>query len=190
MARRTRNILFGSTLRRSLQKSFGALANQVVRHSADAMVKAVRVAASTAPSRKRTGLKPKSKPTSKLTSKLRSTSTAKIDLGMQTGAANGREYQLYLPPDLKKSERLPLIVMLHGCAQNASAITVCSQMNRLAARQRFVVLYPQQNRLSNAQGCWSWFDTRSGRAQRESDSILAAINLTCQPCARGEQVGR
>ena len=185
MARRTRNILFGSTLRRSLQKSFGALARQVVRNSADAMVKAARVAASTAPTGKRSRPKRSSpkrsraQPQSKPASKLRSTAIAKIDLGMLTGAANGREYQLYLPPDLKKSERLPLIVMLHGCAQNAHAMAVCSQMNRLAARERFVVLYPQQNQFSNAQRCWNWFDTRSGRAQRESDAILAAINLTC-----------
>ncbi len=175
MARRTRNIFSSSTLRRSLQKSFGALARQVVRNSADAMVKAVRVAASTAPTSKRTRPKTKSKPTSKP----QSTATAQIDLNMQTGAANGREYQLYLPPDLKKFERLPLIVMLHGCAQNARSMAVGSQMNRLAARERFVVLYPQQNRLSNAQGCWNWFDTRSGRAQRESDAIVAAINLIC-----------
>lgn len=175
MARRTRDIFFGSTLRRSLQKSFGALASRVVRNSADAMVQAVRVAASTTPTGKRTGPKPQSKPTSKL----RSTSTAPIGLSMQTGAANGREYQLYLPPDLKKCERLPLVVMLHGCDQNARTMAVGSQMNRLAARERFVVLYPQQNQFSNAQRCWNWFGTRSGQAQRESDAIVAAINLTC-----------
>jgi poly(hydroxyalkanoate) depolymerase family esterase len=175
MARRTRNIFFGSTIRRSLQKSFGALARQVVRNSADAMVKAVRVAASTTPTGKRGGRNPQSKPISKLRSK----SIAQTGLGMQTGAANGWAYHLYLPPDLKKTERLPLIVMLHGCAQNADAIAAASQMNRLAARERFVVLYPQQNQLSNSQRCWNWFDTRSGRAQRESDAILAAINLAC-----------
>ena len=41
-------------------------------------------------------------------------------------------------------------------------------MNRIAARERFLVLYPEQDRLANAQGCWNWFDTRTGRAQREA----------------------
>jgi hypothetical protein len=35
-----------------------------------------------------------------------------------------------------------------------------------------MVLYPEQDRLSNLQNCWNWYDTRSGRAQREADSKL------------------
>jgi poly(3-hydroxybutyrate) depolymerase len=37
------------------------------------------------------------------------------------------------------------------------------------------VLYPEQDRLSNVQGCWNWYDTRTGRAQAEAHSISAAI---------------
>ena len=33
--------------------------------------------------------------------------------------------------------------------------------------------------MSNLQGCWNWFDTRNGRAQREADAIGAAINQVC-----------
>jgi poly(3-hydroxybutyrate) depolymerase len=41
------------------------------------------------------------------------------------------------------------------------------------------VLYPEQDRLSNMQGCWNWYDTRTGRAQAESNSINAAIEQVC-----------
>ena len=52
-------------------------------------------------------------------------------------------------------------------------------MNRIAARERFLVLYPEQDRLANAQGCWNWFDTRSGRAYGEAQLIMAAVEQVC-----------
>jgi poly(3-hydroxybutyrate) depolymerase len=42
------------------------------------------------------------------------------------------------------------------------------------------VLYPEQDHLSHVQGCWNWYDTRSGRAQAEEHSINAAIEQICQ----------
>src|SRR4051812_26751017 len=52
-------------------------------------------------------------------------------------------------------------------------------MNAVAARERFLVLYPEQDRAANAQGCWNWFDTSSGRAHGEAASILSAIDQVC-----------
>lgn len=71
------------------------------------------------------------------------------------------------------------MVMLHGCGQDAEALAASTRMNRIASSQRFYVLYPEQERISNAQGCWNWYDTRSGRAQREAASIDAAIDQVC-----------
>jgi len=42
------------------------------------------------------------------------------------------------------------------------------------------VLYPEQDRVSNVQGCWNWFDTKSGRAQGEADLIMRAIDQVCE----------
>ncbi|MDQ6679929.1 MAG: PHB depolymerase family esterase, partial [Pseudomonadota bacterium] len=60
------------------------------------------------------------------------------------------------------------------------------RMNRVAARERFLVLYPEQDRVFNAQGCWNWYDTRSGRAQGEAGIVDAAIEQVCmtQPVDR------
>jgi poly(hydroxyalkanoate) depolymerase family esterase len=41
------------------------------------------------------------------------------------------------------------------------------------------VLYPEQDRLANAQGCWNWFDTRSGRAYGEAQLIMTAVEQVC-----------
>lgn len=99
--------------------------------------------------------------------------------GVALGAAGARRYRLYKPSGVRRSERLPLLVMLHGCGQDAGALAAGSRMNTIAARERFFVLYPEQDRLSNAQACWNWFDTRSGRAQAEAHSITAAIEQVC-----------
>jgi poly(hydroxyalkanoate) depolymerase family esterase len=72
------------------------------------------------------------------------------------------------------------MVMLHGCGQDAESLAASTRMNQLAAHQRFFVVYPEQDRLSNAQGCWNWYDTRSGRAQREAASIEAVIDQICR----------
>jgi poly(hydroxyalkanoate) depolymerase family esterase len=99
--------------------------------------------------------------------------------GVAVGAVGARRYRLYKPPGVRSTERLPLVVMLHGCLQDAEALAASSQMNRIAARKRFFVLYPEQDRFSNAQGCWNWYDTRSGRAQGEAGAIDAAIDQVC-----------
>ena len=71
------------------------------------------------------------------------------------------------------------MVMLHGCQQNAKTFAASTRMNVVAARERFLVLYPEQDRVSNVQGCWNWFDTKSGLAQGEADLIMRAIDQVC-----------
>lgn len=96
--------------------------------------------------------------------------------GLVMGAAGMRRYHLYRPPGLAFADRVPLVVMLHGCGQDAQGFAASTRMNRTAQREGFLVLYPEQDRLVNAQGCWNWFDTRQGRAQGEADLIVQAID--------------
>jgi poly(hydroxyalkanoate) depolymerase family esterase len=98
---------------------------------------------------------------------------------MASGISGTRRYRLFKPSSVRPSERLPLVVMLHGCAQDAQSMAASTKMNRLAQVERFMVLYPEQDRLSNLQNCWNWYDTRTGRAQREADSIASAVEQIC-----------
>lgn len=98
---------------------------------------------------------------------------------MAFGVSGVRRYRFYKPSGVRRGECLPLVVMLHGCAQDASALAASTKMNRLAEVERFVVLYPEQDRLSNLQNCWNWYDTRTGRAQREADSIATVVEHIC-----------
>src|ERR1035437_1727247 len=115
-----------------------------------------------------TGMAPVS--TAKSASKLVHTMSPQWTTGMASGASGIRRYRLYTPSDLRRGERLPLVVMLHGCAQDAQALAASTKMNRLAQVERFMVLYPEQDRLSNLQSCWNSDDPRTGRAQRHADS--------------------
>jgi len=99
--------------------------------------------------------------------------------GMAVGPQGARRYRLYRPPGVRVGERPALMVMLHGCGQDAKSFAQATRINRIAAREGFLVLYPEQDRMANAQGCWNWFDTDSGRAWREADLIMRAIDKVC-----------
>lgn len=99
--------------------------------------------------------------------------------GVALGPAGARRYKLYRPPGLQPGERVPMIVMLHGCGQDAKGFAASTRMNQVAARERFVVLYPEQDRLANRLGCWNWFDTKSGRAYGEAALVMAAVEQAC-----------
>ena len=99
--------------------------------------------------------------------------------GVALGPAGARRYKLYRPPGLQAGQRAPMIVMLHGCGQDAQGFAASTRMNQLAAKHQFFVLYLEQDRLANPQGCWNWFDTKSGRAYGEAALVLAAVEQAC-----------
>ena len=99
--------------------------------------------------------------------------------GVALGAGGARRYRLYRPAGIPFGARLPLLVMLHGCGQDASSFAASTRMNAIGERERFLVLYPEQDRLANGQRCWNWFDTTSGRAHSEAALIMKAIDQVC-----------
>lgn len=99
--------------------------------------------------------------------------------GVAMGATGMRRFRIYRPPGIAFGERLPLMVMLHGCGQDATRFALSTRMNQLAAKERFLVLYPEQDRIANSQGCWNWFATDNGRAFAEAALIMNAIDQAC-----------
>ena len=101
--------------------------------------------------------------------------------GVAIGAGGARGYHLFRPAGLllKPGEKLPLMVMLHGCGQSGRDFAASTRMNALAVRQRFLVLYPEQDRLAHPQGCWNWYERRSGKADAEAATLMAAVDQAC-----------
>lgn len=71
-------------------------------------------------------------------------------MGVVLTPVGPRRYWLFRPVGVRVGERLALMVMLHGCHQDARSFADSTRMNAVAARERFLVLYPEQPRLSNA----------------------------------------
>lgn len=99
--------------------------------------------------------------------------------GFAMALEGGRRFQLFKPTSMVIGERAPVVVMLHGCGQDAKEFAASAQMNAVAVRERFLVLYPEQDRLANAQRCWNWFELRNRRADGEMSLILQAIDQAC-----------
>ena len=68
------------------------------------------------------------------------------------GVTNGGipyDYLVYVPEGWKRTDNLPLYVMLHGCATTATQMMGAAWLNPIADRERFIVAYPD-----NGGGCW------------------------------------
>jgi poly(hydroxyalkanoate) depolymerase family esterase len=86
------------------------------------------------------------------------------------------DYRLYLPSGSSGRDSLPLIVMLHGCKQDALSFAEGTHMNTLAEKGRFAVLYPQQSKGANPLHCWNWFEAASLAGRGEAASIARLID--------------
>ena len=88
-----------------------------------------------------------------------------------------RPYKLYVPANYAytSEERVPLIVMLHGCTQDPDDFAAGTRMNALADRHGFVVAYPAQEAHANASKCWNWFRGQDQSRDRGEPALIAGI---------------
>lgn len=96
---------------------------------------------------------------------------------------------LYLPPACEAGEACGVLVVFHGCQQNADAVgNVFARgagFNRWADVHQVAVLYPQTRSSYlplNPKACWDWwgysgpdYDTRRGVQQRWLAAAMAAL---------------
>ena len=78
--------------------------------------------------------------------------------GRYRGALGERAWRLYIPAGYNRARPPMLLVLLHGCTQNADDLARGSQMDRVADERGFLVLYPEQSVQANPRTCWNWFD--------------------------------
>ncbi len=92
-----------------------------------------------------------------------------------TNAQGTRSFKVFLPPGHVRAGPAPLIVMLHGCAQDADDCARGSRLNDLAAAETFVVVYPEQSERANRQRCWNWFLPAHQVRDSGEPSLIAGI---------------
>ena len=97
-----------------------------------------------------------------------------------------RAYALYVPSAVaaKPHKKVPLLVYLHGCNQNADDVATGSRLEELAEEQGLLVLFPQQTRPAggtypfadgNGSGCWNWFHPDHQSRDGGEPATLAAM---------------
>lgn len=87
--------------------------------------------------------------------------------------------RLYVPEGLKGPA--PLVVVLHGCTQNAAVYDQGSGWSLLADRHGFILLFPEQQRANNPMLCFNWFsgnDTQRGMGEAASIAAMIAAVKT------------
>jgi len=76
---------------------------------------------------------------------------------------------VYRPPSL--ADNPALVVVLHGCTQTAAGYDLGAGWSTLADRYGFVLLFPEQQRSNNPNGCFNWF--QPAHSQRDSGEPLS-----------------
>lgn len=90
-----------------------------------------------------------------------------------TNSAGTRSYKVHVPGTVGVAP--PLLVMLHGCTQDAEDLAAGTRMNLVAGEHGFVVVYPEQAANANPSRCWNWFSRQHQQRGRGEPSIIADI---------------
>ncbi|RLK28525.1 extracellular catalytic domain type 1 short-chain-length polyhydroxyalkanoate depolymerase [Cupriavidus plantarum] len=107
-----------------------------------------------------------------------------------------RRYRLYVPPGVSAARPAPLLVLLHGCGQDAASFAASTRVASIARDARWIVLMPEQSVQANAQRCWQWF-TPSTRGAAEAALLMSMVDhvsrryavLADRVCAMGLSAG-
>lgn len=87
----------------------------------------------------------------------------------------GLKMYRYVPEGLAGGR--PVVVVLHGCTQNAAGYGTGSGWTELAERWKFSVVLPQQASGNNLQSCFNWFQAGDiARGQGEAASVAQMVD--------------
>jgi poly(hydroxyalkanoate) depolymerase family esterase len=95
--------------------------------------------------------------------------------GAVMNQSGSRAYKLWIPDGYSGKARRPLVMMLHGCTQTPDDFAAATEMNQLADKQNFLVVYPEETASANPLKCWNWFDSSHQSREQGEPSLLAEI---------------
>jgi poly(hydroxyalkanoate) depolymerase family esterase len=100
--------------------------------------------------------------------------------GTYTGTGGSRTYKGYIPSSYKQGTEVPLVVVLHGCTQNADVMRQLTRFDQLAEAKGFIVVFPEQPSSANYESCWNFFqDAQIHRGSGEA-ALIAGITQYVQ----------
>lgn len=83
-------------------------------------------------------------------------------------------YKLFIPAR-QNDDPAPLLLMLHGCGQDAQDFATGTRMNEIAQASGMMVLYPTQSASANPNRCWNWFEPEHQHRGGGEPAALSAL---------------
>jgi poly(hydroxyalkanoate) depolymerase family esterase len=101
---------------------------------------------------------------------------SEVEIQIKEAAAT-RQHNLFVPSDYEQGQEteLPLVVMLHGCTQDARTFAAATKMNDVAEDESFIVAYPEQSRHRNHMRCWTWFQDSNTTRDAGEAAFIAGV---------------
>lgn len=94
------------------------------------------------------------------------------------GEGRSVSYQVHLPPQHDERAGLPVVMAIHGCAMTGygwNSMKDTTQLNALADREGFIVVYPTQRPLGSSINCWNSADPREQQRGAGDPALLAGV---------------
>ena len=104
-----------------------------------------------------------------------SSAGGRIVRGTFSSRLGARDWRLYVPTAAARGAPLPLVVMLHGCTQDADDFARGTRMDAVAEAAGAFVLYPEQSSKASPQRCWNWFKPNHQGLARGEPAIVAGM---------------
>ncbi len=87
----------------------------------------------------------------------------------------GRLCPVYLPAGHRPGRRAALLVLLHGCDQDAEGFVDATRFTAVADRHGIVLVAPEQTRRHHLNRCWRWYEARNQERGRGEPAALAGV---------------
>jgi poly(hydroxyalkanoate) depolymerase family esterase len=90
-------------------------------------------------------------------------------------ALRGRLCAVYLPAGHRPGRSAPLLMLLHGCDQDAEGFADATRFTAVADRHGIVVIAPEQTRRDHPNRCWRWYEARNQKRGQGEPALLAGV---------------
>ena len=95
--------------------------------------------------------------------------------GSYTGPDGTLSYEVYVPSGYVAERRVPLIVALHGCSENAEQFRQVTRFDELAEAKNAIVVFPDKSSYADSTSCWNWFKTSHMQRGTGEPALIAGV---------------